>query len=137
MKKNTYDSGQAFKNGDAASGNALLNTAIEAEGQMNDTAFEQRVADEAKAKWTGVKYWCTKCNFKGEIDVFTEKGVVKECKSSGRADKDQLTRHLIAAPVIFGAVTGFHLAVPSAKIRSAQDSLGDRGLDKSVDIQPH
>jgi hypothetical protein len=115
MNKNMYDAGQAWKNGDVAAGDALFQAAQDAEGQMEDTQLEQDVAKEAKAQWTGVKYWCTKCNFKGEIDVFTEKGVVKECKSNGRADHRQMTRHLIAAPEIFGAVAGFHLAIPAAR----------------------
>jgi uncharacterized Zn-binding protein involved in type VI secretion len=137
MNKNLYDSKKSFEAGDNAMGNALLNDAIDAEGQMNDVQFEQDVAKQAKAKWTGVKYWCTKCNFKGEIDAFTEKNIVKESKRNGHAVQDQCTRHLIAAPEIFGAVAGFHLAVPSAKISSAQYSLSSRGLDNQFDIQPH
>lgn len=137
MKKNTYDAGQAFKNGDAALGDALLAQAVDAEGQMKDIEFAQDVAKQTNAKWTGLKYWCTKCSFKGEIDVVTQNDVLKECKRNGKADKAQITRHLIAAPMLFGAGASVHLAMPSVKINPAKESLGSRGLDKSVDPQPH
>ena len=137
-KKNLYDAGQAWKNGDAALGDACFAQANIAEGQKEDVQFEQDVARDAKAKWTGVKFWCTKCNFRGDIDVFTEKGLIKECKNNGRPPRAQIEKYKIVGPIIFGAAfTGIHVAVPSSKMRNAQESITDQGLNGDTAAQPH
>lgn len=135
--KANYDAKMADQAGDLAAAVDLLDQAKGFEGQMLDKQFEQDVARETNAVWTGVKYWCKKCSLRGEIDVVTPKGVMKECKRNGGMSHAQGTRLMTVTPVILGAGTAMHLATPSANIRSAQDSLAENGFDKSWDVQPH
>lgn len=135
IRKHEYDFGHGTG---PANPEESLRMAVILSGQQSDDEFAKRVAEEAKAKWTGVKFWCTKCSFKGDIDVFTENGIIKECKNNGRVSRDQIEKYQIVGPAMFGAAfKGIHVAIPSAKIRNAKESISDQGLGSDCDIQPH
>ena len=135
IRKHEYD----FEHGTGSGNpNESLRMAVVLTGQEKNDEFENRVADEAKAKWTNVKYWCTKCSFKGEIDVITESGIIKECKDNGRVSRDQIEKYQIIGPAMLGAsFKGIHVAMPGDKVRNAKESIKAQGLGKDCDIQPH
>lgn len=108
-------------------------------GQQADDEFAARVAQEAKAVWTSIKYRCKNCDFSGDIDVFTQKGIIKECKNNGKAERKQIEKYQIAGPVIFGAAfKGIHMAVPGVSFSNTQQSLSDQGISsQECGIQAH
>ena len=119
-----------------------LRLAVVRQSQLEDDQYEQRVAEQVKAKWTGVKYWCTLCRLKGDIDIITEDGVIKECKNTGSATEHQIKNLNLVGPAIMtalgGAFKGVHVAVAAAKRSSMKDSLRDLGVaDQVKEIQSH
>jgi hypothetical protein len=135
IRKHEYDMEHGTGPGDENESFRLL---VEATGAQEKAEFEDRVADEAKAKWTNVKYWCTKCKFKGEIDAITEDGTIKESKGNGKVSRGQIEKYQIIGPAMLGAAfKGIHVAMPGDKVRNAKDSIKDQGLGKDCDIQPH
>lgn len=99
--------------GKFALANRLLNQAISLERNATDIAFEQRVANETNSEETTIEYKCPDCGMKSEFDVITDKGTIKECKSSaGAVDFSQFQKHISAARALFpGAAV--HIAVPA------------------------
>ncbi|MGH1343375.1 MAG: PAAR-like domain-containing protein [Nannocystales bacterium] len=101
--------------GKAALAGRMLDKAIEAERQSNAMAFEQKVADDTKAKEVSVDYSCPDCGMQGELDCITEDGTVKECKMSGAAvSASQMTKHASACAVLFPGAP-VHAAVPAGQ----------------------
>jgi uncharacterized Zn-binding protein involved in type VI secretion len=118
----------------------LLGIGVEAEGYAEDKAFEQKVAKDTKAVWTGLKYKCKHCSLRGEIDIFTPNGIIKECKRPGTVQKNQIEKYHLVGPMIFGAAfKGVHMAIPGAKVRNLRDSASGQGLGlgKDFDMQLH
>lgn len=139
MNKFLYKAQQSLASGDVAGSNAHFATAAEAEGQMKDIEYEQKVAKETNAKWTGVKYKCTNgCNVKGEIDVITPNGTIKECKRAGTIPANQVAKYEIMGPAMLGAgFSGVHMAHPPQLTRNARSSINDQGLQGRCGRQPH
>src|SRR5262249_28886215 len=82
-------------------------------------AFEQKVAEDENAKWTSIEFHCPACGLSGDLDVITDKGVVKECKvSSDAANEGQYNKNVSAATAIFGGSPVVHMAVPAADVTS-------------------
>ena len=96
--------------GNSAAATASLDLAIERERSANADAFEKQVADETSAREVSKKFNCPDCLMNGEIDVVTDKGVVKECKT-GKPKLKQLKKLKSASSVIFPGAS-VHLAVP-------------------------
>lgn len=122
------------------SANRLLERAIEDDGYAKDKKFEQDVAEDTNAVWTGIKFECKKCGLNGEIDVFTPDGIIKECKRPGTVRRDQVEKFHAAGPAIFGAAfKGVHQAIPGDKVRTLRRSADTQGLKPGKDfgIQPH
>lgn len=141
IRKHTYDFDRAVESpGLYAPGRAqeALRLATIKQGQQEDAEYAQRVAQETKAKWTGLKYWCTKCSFSGDIDVFTESGIIKECKSNGLPQREQIEKYQIVGPALFGsAFKGIHIACPGNRVRAFHDSCEAQGLQGDIQPQPH
>lgn len=118
----------------------LLAEAIADEGYKKDIEFEQKVADKTNAVWTGIKFECRKkCGLKGEIDVITPDGIIKECKRPGTVRRDQVEKYKIVGPIILGkAFKGVHSAIPGDKVRTWKNSMAGQGLtQRDCDVQPH
>jgi hypothetical protein len=136
-RKNEYDADRLGPvHGDVAGGNkAALNARIQA-GQVDDIEFEQRVGKEAGV-FTNIYYECKLgCGLKGDLDVVTKGGVIKECKNNGGAGRDQLEKHAVVGAAIIPGFAGVHTAVPMHNYRSMKDSLQDQGM-ADVEIQIH
>jgi hypothetical protein len=118
----------------------LMDAAIEAEGQANDKAFEQKVAEDAKAIWTGLKYKCKHCKLDGEIDIVTPKNTIKECKRAGDIEAKQVKKYAIAGPALLGdKYAGLHQAIPGGKVATLRKSAASQHLKPGKDfhIQTH
>ncbi len=118
----------------------LLEMAVEDQGYADDIGFEQKVAEDTKAVWTGVHYSCKHCSLHGEIDVITPAGVIKECKNNAHMSREQIAKYNAVGPIILGAsYAGPHMAVPGHKVRSLRNSAAGQRLSpgKDFDIQVH
>lgn len=97
----------------------LFNKALGLDGNIRGAQFEERVADETRAKETSVKVKCKKCGKTlGEFDVVTHDGVVKECKADAHllSPKRFLEEHsLVQRPDVFGPGTVLHVAIPKGQ----------------------
>jgi uncharacterized Zn-binding protein involved in type VI secretion len=134
MRKHQYDYEHGTGGGNADNSFNLWREQVLAQEKAD---FAQRVAEKAKAKWTEVKYWCTKCTFSGDIDVITEDGVIKECKGNGKLSRDQYDKYQIMGPAMLGAAfKGVHFAVPGNMMQNAQNSRAGLELGDTT-IQPH
>ena len=121
-------------------GDALSQLALDDFKAADDIEFEQTVQKETNAVWTGIKFKCKKCSLKGEIDIVTPDGVIKECKSNGTVQRVQIEKYNIVGPIILGAsYAGPHMAVPGSRIRTLRTSSASQGLNpgKDFEIQPH
>lgn len=127
-------------NKDGVTAGEFLAGALDDEKAASDIGFEQKVQKDARAKFTGVKYKCKNCKLKGEIDVVTEDGVIKECKNNGTVQRDQLKKYSIVGPILLGAgYGGAHMAVPGAKVGTLRTSAASQGLKpgREFEIQVH
>lgn len=107
---------------DAVAGE-LLKQAVEAEGQSQRAAFEQKVANDTQAKEVSVDYFCPDCGMQGELDCITKDGTIKEAKISGKAVKaDQIAKHMSAAAVLFPGAP-VHAAVPAGQAREVTSAI--------------
>ena len=123
-------------------GDDLLTLALEDYKAADDIGFEQKVQDNTKAVWTGIKFKCKNCSLKGEIDIITPDGVVKECKEPGTVQRDQIEKYNIVGPILLGSsFKGAHMAIPGDKVRTLRRSAASQGLKpgkgKDFDIQTH
>jgi hypothetical protein len=108
--------------------------AKEQERLIDGTRFEEKVADDTKAKSTSIKFKCPDCGLAGDIDVLTADGVVKECKSPGSAaSPEQFAKIETVAPLIFGAGTVAHFAVPAGDAGAVEAKYpGDKEMAKKI-----
>ena len=97
--------------GDQASCHKALDLAIEKSRSSNATAFEKKVSQDTNAREVSKKFECPDCLMSGEMDVVTDQGIIKECKT-GRPKLKQLKKIASAAAVIFPGAP-VHLAVPT------------------------
>jgi hypothetical protein len=97
--------------GDQASCRKALNLAIEKSRSSRATAFEKKVSQDTNAREVSKKFECPHCLMSGEMDVVTDQGIIKECKT-GRPKLKQLQKIVSAAAVIFPGAP-VHLAVPT------------------------
>jgi hypothetical protein len=111
------------KNGNNALALAILDQAIEAEGQSKRAAFEQKVSNDTQAKEVSVDYYCPDCGMQGEFDTITKDGTIKESKISGAAaSASQITKHASAAAVLFPGAP-VHAAVPAGEGRNVTSAI--------------
>lgn len=116
-------------------GAELWAIAFEAEGYAEDKAYEQKVAEDTHAVWTGLKYKCKHCKLSGEIDIFTPDGIIKECKRPGTVERAQVEKYHLVGPMIFGAAfKGVHQAIPGARVETLRTSAKDQGLKLGTDF---
>jgi hypothetical protein len=107
---------KAMDRGDMAMVQRFFNKIAEQERLIAGTKFEKKVAEDTEGQWTSIEYHCPDCGMHGDIDVLTADGVAKECKCSAAAgDASQFYKNQIAAPLIFGAGTVTHVAVPAGQ----------------------
>jgi len=121
--------------GDAASAADCFNKYEGAKANADGKAFEQKVAEETNAKWTSIKFYCPLCGLSGEMDVVTDKGIVKECKiSADAANEGQFNKIGRGAAAIFGAGTVVHMAVPADHVAAVRRKFAQ---DMKGKIQAH
>ena len=136
-RKNEYDAARLGPvHGDIAGGIEAARLARIQAAQVDDIEFEQRVGEEAGV-FTNIEFECKLgCGVKGDIDVITKGGVIKECKNNGGAGRGQLVKLAAVGGAIIPGFAGVHTAVPSHNYRSMKASLEDQGM-ADVEIQTH
>lgn len=132
--------GKAASTADPVKASELFDAALELDASLKGERFEQKVADDTKAKEVAVKLICRDCGLIiAEFDVVTQDGTVKECKASwNQVNENQFLREqaLAQRPDVFGPGTVVHIAIPKGE-RGRLDRKFTNKANAAGKIQEH